>query len=111
MSRYERPTHRLYMTFMLSHGSWSCQFLEADAKTPLPRTLSFADAEKIRELARRGEEWGNLENKRALEHALETGERYICGRHPSNASVSVRPLAQPSRLDMSRFYDGAEVQR
>lgn len=64
-----------------------------------------------RELARRGEEWGNLENKRALEHALETGERYICGRHPSNASVSVRPLAQPSRLDMSRFYDGAEVQR
>jgi hypothetical protein len=55
MSRYDRPSHRVYMTFMLSHGSWFCQFLEADAKTPLPRQLNFADSEKIRELARRGE--------------------------------------------------------
>ena len=73
MSRYERPSHCVYMTFMLGHGSWFCQFLEADAETPLPRKLNFADPEKIRELARRGEAWGNLESKQALEHGIETG--------------------------------------
>jgi hypothetical protein len=73
MSRYDRPSHRVYMTFMLSHGSWFCQFLEADAKTPLPRKLNFADPEKIRELARRGEAWGDLESKHALEHGIDTG--------------------------------------
>jgi hypothetical protein len=73
MSRYDRPSHRVYMTFMLYHGSWFCQFLEADAKTPLPRKLNFADPEKIRELARRGEAWGNLESKQALEQGIETG--------------------------------------
>ncbi|MDX6462479.1 MAG: hypothetical protein QOE55_6176, partial [Acidobacteriaceae bacterium] len=31
------------------------QFLEADLKTPLPRKVTFPDADKIRELARRGE--------------------------------------------------------
>ena len=35
------------------------QFTEADLKTPLPRTFTFADSEKIRELARRGEAWGD----------------------------------------------------
>jgi hypothetical protein len=73
MSRYERPSHRVYMTFMLSHGSWFCQSLEADTKTPLPRKLNFADPEKIRELVRRGEAWGDLESKRALEHGIERG--------------------------------------
>jgi hypothetical protein len=73
MSRYEHPSHRVYMTFMLSHGSWFCQFLEADAKTALPRKLYFADPEKIRELARRGEAWGDLESKQALEHGIATG--------------------------------------
>ena len=31
---------------------WQVQFLEADLKTPLPRKLTFADADKIRELPR-----------------------------------------------------------
>jgi hypothetical protein len=48
------------------------QFLEPDLKTPLPRKFTFADPEKIRELARRGEAWGNLESKQALEAAIET---------------------------------------
>jgi hypothetical protein len=71
MSRYDRPSHRVYMTFIPSHGSWFCQFLEADVKAPLPRKLNFADPEKIRELAKRGETWGDLESKQAL----ETGSR------------------------------------
>jgi hypothetical protein len=58
---------------MLYRGMWHCQFLEADAKTVLPRKLNFADAAKIRELARRGEAWGDLESKQALEHGIETG--------------------------------------
>jgi hypothetical protein len=29
-------------------------------KTPLPRRFTFTDPEKIRELARRGEPWGDV---------------------------------------------------
>src|ERR1700677_1604212 len=39
------------MTFFYRKG-WQVQFLEPDLKTPLPRTFTFADPEKIRELAR-----------------------------------------------------------
>jgi len=72
MSRHDRPSRRVDMTFFLREG-WQVSFLEADAKTPLPRKLNFSDPEKIRELARRGEAWGNLETKQALEHGIETG--------------------------------------
>ena len=41
------------MSFMLRKG-WFCQFLEPDLQTALPRKLSFADVEKVRELAKRG---------------------------------------------------------
>jgi len=40
-------------------GGWQVQFLEADLKTPLPRTFTFTEPEKIRELARRGEAWAD----------------------------------------------------
>jgi hypothetical protein len=51
MSRYDRPSHRVYMTFFSRQG-WQVQFCEADLKTPLPRMFTFKDPEKIRELAR-----------------------------------------------------------
>ena len=73
MSRYTKATHTVYLHFMNNHLGWHCQFLEADLKTSLPRTFTFASAEKIRELARRGEAWGNLESKQALEHGIEMG--------------------------------------
>jgi hypothetical protein len=60
------------MTFFLREG-WYVQFLEADLKTPLPLKLTFADPEKIRELARRGEAWGDSESRQVLEHAIENG--------------------------------------
>ena len=72
MSRYNHPSHRLYRSFF-SRSGWQVQFLEADLKTPLPRKLTFADAEKIRELARRGEAWGDSESRQMLEHAIENG--------------------------------------
>jgi hypothetical protein len=42
-------------------------------KTPLPRKLTFADPEKIRELARRGEALGTLESGQMLEGVIEQG--------------------------------------
>jgi hypothetical protein len=56
-----------------SRVRWQAQFLEAALKTLLPRKLNFSDPEKIRELARRGEAWSDLESKQALEHGIETG--------------------------------------
>jgi hypothetical protein len=72
MSRYDRPSHKVYMYFFKRDG-WQVQFTEADLKTPLPRKLTFADPEKIRELARRGEAWGDSESRQILEHAIDTG--------------------------------------
>jgi hypothetical protein len=42
-------------------------------KTSLPRTFTFADPDKIRELARRGEAMRTSEARQMLEHAIETG--------------------------------------
>ena len=65
MSRYGWPSHRVYMSFFLSRG-WYCQFLEMDLKTSLPKKLTFASADKVRELAELGGATANLENKRML---------------------------------------------
>lgn len=62
MSRYDRPSYRVYMYFF-KRGGWQVQFLEADVKTSLPRKLTFKDPEKIRELARQGEAWGDSESR------------------------------------------------
>jgi hypothetical protein len=72
MSRYDRPSHRVYCTFFFRKG-WQVQFCEADLKTPLPRKLIFKDPEKIRELARRGEAWGTSEARQMLEYGIEVG--------------------------------------
>jgi hypothetical protein len=72
MSRYDRPSHRVYMVFFVRQG-WQAQFLEADLKTPLPKKLTFNDPDKIRELARHGQAWGDSESRQMLEHAIETG--------------------------------------
>ena len=72
MSRYDRPSHRVYMSFFWREN-WQVEFLEADLKTPLPRKFTFSDPGKIRELAKRGEAWGNSESRQMLEHAIETG--------------------------------------
>jgi hypothetical protein len=44
-----------------------------DLKTPLPRQFTFQDADTLRELARLGEALGTLEQKQALEQAIEMG--------------------------------------
>jgi hypothetical protein len=60
------------MSFMLSKD-WYCQFLEADAKTTLPRKLTFKDPAKLFELAERGGCNLNLEGRQALQHGIEIG--------------------------------------
>lgn len=72
MSRYTKATHVVYMYFFQRSG-WQVQFTEVDLKTPLPRKLTFADSEKIRELARRGEAMGTSEARQMLDHAIEKG--------------------------------------
>jgi hypothetical protein len=60
------------MSFMQRKG-WTCQFLEPDLQTTLPRRLSFADVEKVRELVKRGGGMTDLESASALEHGIEIG--------------------------------------
>jgi hypothetical protein len=60
------------MSFMQPTG-WFCQFLEPDLQTAFPRKLSFADVEKVRELAKRGGGLPDLESASALERGIEIG--------------------------------------
>jgi hypothetical protein len=60
------------MYFFFRRG-WQVQFIEADLKTPVPGKVTFADADKIRELPRSGEALGGSEVKQMLEHAIGTG--------------------------------------
>jgi hypothetical protein len=70
VSRYDRPSHQVYMYFFLRSG-WQVQFLEPDLKTPLPRKLTFKDPQKIRELAKQGGAWRDSDSQQILEHAIE----------------------------------------
>jgi hypothetical protein len=62
--------------------------------------MQFADPEKIRELARRGEAWGDSECRQMLEHSIETGRsgvylRLIAWGSASDFAFSTRfPLRQ-----------------
>jgi hypothetical protein len=60
------------MHFMRTNG-WYCQFLEEDLKTPMPLKLELDDAEKIKELAKRGGASMILEDRQAIDHGIETG--------------------------------------
>jgi len=47
--RSPRQRIRICMNFMFRNG-WHISFLEADCRTSLPLKLTFADADKIREI-------------------------------------------------------------
>jgi hypothetical protein len=64
--------HRVYIAFMVCRG-WHCQFLEADLKTSLPRTLTFAKPDKIIELVERGGGFKDLAERQAMDHAIAMG--------------------------------------
>jgi hypothetical protein len=60
------------MYFFLRSG-WHCQLLEADLKTALPRTFTFASADKVRELAQRAGGLKSTVDRQAFEYALSIG--------------------------------------
>ena len=64
--------HRVYMSFQLRE-SWHCEFTEVDSRTPLPRKLTFATADKVREMAERGGALSNLESRQMLEFGIQSG--------------------------------------
>jgi len=57
--------HRVYLLFQHRAG-WQCQFLEEDLRTPLPRALTFATAEKVAALVERGGGLTDLASHQAL---------------------------------------------
>jgi hypothetical protein len=63
---------RVYLRFALRGASWRCEFVP-DGTGPLPRVLTFSSADKVRELAQRGDGLPNLEAKQALELGLRAG--------------------------------------
>ena len=73
MSRYTKSNHRVFMHFV-RRDLWHVSFLEPGLQTPLPKKLTFTDEGKIRELARRGEAWRNLESQKQLNDAIAKGE-------------------------------------
>lgn len=66
------PRHRVYMYFFLRNG-WFVQFLESDLLTPLPRTVTFLDPQKVVDLAERGGALPDLAARQAMNSAIENG--------------------------------------
>jgi hypothetical protein len=50
------------------------RFWSRGCKRHPPKTLTFRDEGKIRELARRGEAWQTSEDRQMLDHAIAKGE-------------------------------------
>ena len=73
MSRYTKANHRVFTQFV-RRRLWHVTFLEPGLQKPLPKTLTFEDEGKIRELARRGEAWQTSESRQMLDHAIARGE-------------------------------------
>jgi hypothetical protein len=73
MSRYTKSNHKVFMQFV-RREVWHVTFLEPGLERPLPKTLTFRDEGKIRELARRGEAWGDSESRQMLDYAIAKGE-------------------------------------
>jgi hypothetical protein len=53
---------------------WHVTFLEPGFANATPKALTFKDEGKMRELARRGEAWGDSESRRMLDYAIAKGE-------------------------------------
>jgi hypothetical protein len=73
MSRYTKANHQIYMRFELRQH-WHVSFLEVGLERELPRKFTFESPGKILALARKGEAWGTLENRQALERAIAAGK-------------------------------------
>jgi hypothetical protein len=64
---------RVYLRFRFDGSSWRCEFLPDGAGAPLPKVLTFADPDKIVQLAERGDGVPNLESRQMLESGIRAG--------------------------------------
>jgi hypothetical protein len=60
------------MHFMF-RNYWSCSFMEPDLKTHLKKKLTFRDAEKIRQIVERVGNFADLQERQALDYAIQIG--------------------------------------
>jgi hypothetical protein len=72
MSSHAMPLRRVYMLFTL-RKDWQVLFLEADLTISPLRTLTLANPEEIRELARQGEALGTSQARALLDYSLARG--------------------------------------
>jgi hypothetical protein len=69
--------HIIASTFIFSRNGWHVSFLEPDFKTSLPLKLIFATPDKLLELFERWGESRLLEDRSALEYAIQMGRGSI----------------------------------
>jgi hypothetical protein len=62
-----------YRSRLISTLGWYCQFLEPDLKTSLRRKLTFASADKVRQMQQSFGADRLLEDDAAFEYAIENG--------------------------------------
>jgi hypothetical protein len=74
MSRRRQENYtRVYLRFRRHGSAWKCEFLVDGSGAPLPRTLTFANPDKITELAKRGDGLPTLESRQMLELGIQAG--------------------------------------
>jgi len=90
--------HRAYMSLVLNRGRWHCRFHRDDlAKTPISRQFVFSSAEKIYEIARRGDGLISVESRQALDVAVTIGRGGIWLRLTEDQYAAlVLPKPSPS---------------
>lgn len=59
--------------YYMFRNSWTCQFLEEDLKTPLPRRLHFRSPDKIRAIVEKVGNFADLQDRQALDYGLGIG--------------------------------------
>jgi len=69
---------------------WHVTFFEPGLQRRLPKTLTFRDEGKIRELARRGEAWQTSEHRQMLDYAIAKGEGGVYLRLSSEQYAKLR---------------------
>ena len=72
MSLQTKPFQRVYMLFALGKD-WRVSFLSNELATSPLKTLTFADPEEIRDLARRGQALGTSEAQALFDYSLGRG--------------------------------------
>jgi hypothetical protein len=98
-------THRVFMSF-IHHDGWHCRFFEWDMMTSLPRQLTYREAGKICETARRGHGLADESSRGALDKAIKSGRGGIW-LHLTDPQFPCSPCR--SRSDKNEGQSSADV--